>query len=53
MQQLPKKTFYNVISDFYLTKVFINKLKMFSKFRTPNKLKEKHFQMIDDKSYYY
>ena len=47
-----KKTFYNVISDFYIAKTFISKLKNLSKYRLPDKLKSKHFNMINDWAYY-
>ena len=52
IQDTPKKTFYNVISDFYLAKSFIHKLKNISKFRLPDKLKYKHYSMINDWSYF-
>jgi len=48
-----KKSFYNVISNFYLTRKFINLLKNFTSKRTPKYLNKFHFDLMNDKSFYY
>lgn len=45
-----KKTFYDVITDFYLTKKFIKVLQI-STIRRPKFLSENHFNLIGDKSF--
>ena len=46
-----KKTLYNVISDFYLTKKFISLLRNSTFYRRPKWLKDIHFRMINDWSF--
>ena len=53
LKEKDKKTFYDVISDFYIARTFIDKLKNMSRFRLPDKLKLKHFLMINDWSYFH
>ena len=48
-----KKSFYSVISNFYLTRKFINLLKNFTSKRTPKYLNKYHFDLMNDKSFYY
>ena len=48
-----KKTFYNVISNFYLTRKFINLLKGLTSKRTPKYLTKYHFDLMNDRSFFY
>lgn len=48
-----KKTLFEVMSNFYLTKKFINTLKMLTSNRTPKFLSEDHFAIINDLSFFF
>ena len=47
------KTFYGVLSNFYLTRKFINLLKYLTSKRTPKHLSKYHFDLMNDRSFYY
>ena len=48
-----KKTFYDVITNFYLTKKFVSILQRLTVIRKPKFLNESHFNLIGDKTFYY
>lgn len=48
-----RKTFYGVISDFYLSRKFINLLKNLTSTRTPKYLSQYHFDLMNDRSFYF
>lgn len=48
-----KKTFYGVISNFYLSRKFINLLKNLTSKRTPKYLNRYHFEIMNDRSFFY
>ncbi len=48
-----KKTFYDVITNFYLTKKFVSILERLTIVRKPKFMNESHFNLIGDQTFYY
>ena len=52
-EKVKKKTFYDVITSFYLTKKFILVLQRLTTFSKPKYMNEAQFNLIGDPSFYY
>ena len=48
-----KKTLFDVLSNFYLTKKFINTLKNLTSMRSPKFLSKNHFNIINDLVFFF
>lgn len=48
-----KRTFYDVITNFYLTKKFVSILQSVTSIRKPKFMNESHFNLIGDPSFFY
>lgn len=51
--EIKKKTLFDVFSNFYLTKKFINTLKSITSNRSPKFLSKHHFDIINDLSFFF
>lgn len=48
-----KKTLFEVLSNFYITKKFISNLRSISSYRTPKFLSKIHFSLINDRIFFF
>jgi len=53
LEKEKKKTFYDIITSFYLTKKFISILESLSVFSRPKHMSEAQFNLIGDSSFFY